>query len=65
MKTYKEYYKFGQEHYLDWKSKQKEEWWKTEQFKGHLELKGDYIETTTPSQKMKRMTHPSLTTTPM
>lgn len=48
MKTYKEYYKFGQEHYLDWKSKQKEEWWKTEQFKGHLELKGDYIETTTP-----------------
>lgn len=48
MRTYKEYYKFGQEHYLDWKSKQNEEWWKTEQFKGHLELKGDYIETTTP-----------------
>lgn len=48
MRTYKEYYKFGLEHYLNWKLNQEDEWWKKGQFKGHLELTGDYIETTTP-----------------
>lgn len=45
MRTYKEYYQIGLDHYLDWKSKQKDEWWRTKQYKGHLELRGEYLET--------------------
>ena len=48
MKTYKEYYQIGLAHYLDWKSKQKNEWWRTRQYKGDLALKGEYLETITP-----------------
>lgn len=54
MKTYKEYYQIGLTHHLDWKSKQKNEWWKTRQYKGDLELKGEYLETiTTISEEEK------------
>ena len=54
MKSYTEYYKkFKDEHKL-WKSKQKDEWWRTKQHKGDLELKGEYLETITPlSEKEK------------
>ncbi len=45
MKSYKEYYQFGLEHYLDWKSKQNDEWWRRNELKGKLNLEGDYIET--------------------
>lgn len=48
MKTYKEYYQIGLDKHLDWKSKQKDEWWRTNQHKGYLELKGEYLETITP-----------------
>lgn len=48
MKTYKEYYQIGLSHYLDWKSKQKNEWWRTSSYRGDLELKGEYLETVTP-----------------
>lgn len=48
MRTYKEYYQIGLEDHLDWKSKQKDEWWRTNQQKGDLELKGEYLETITP-----------------
>lgn len=44
MKTYKEYYQFGLGKHFDWKSKQKEEWWKRGD-QSSLEPKGDYIET--------------------
>ena len=44
MKTYKEYYQFGLGEHFDWKSKQKEEWWKKGD-QSSLEPKGDYIET--------------------
>lgn len=46
MKTYKEYYQIGLNHHRNWKSKQKNEWWRTGQYKGHLELMGEYLETT-------------------
>ena len=36
MRTYKEYYQFGLNDELDWKSKQKDEWWRTNQQKGDL-----------------------------
>ena len=45
MKSYKEYYEFGLKHHLDWKSKQKDEWWRRNELKGKLNLEGDYIET--------------------
>jgi len=45
MKTYKEYYQIGLNHYLQWKYSQKDEWWRKKAFCGHLDLKGDYIET--------------------
>ena len=48
MRTYKEYYQIGLAYHLDWKSKQKNEWWRTKQFKGDLNLKGEYLETITP-----------------
>ena len=48
MRTYKEYYQIGLDNHLDWKSKQKDEWWRTNQHKGYLELKGEYLETITP-----------------
>ena len=48
MKTYKEYYQFGLDEQLDWKSKEKDEWWRTKQQKSNLELKGEYLETITP-----------------
>ena len=48
MRTYKEYYQFGLDEHLDWKSKQKDEWWRAKQYKGDLELKGEYLETATP-----------------
>ena len=48
MKTYKEYYQFGLNDELDWKSKQKDEWWRAKQYKGDLKLKGEYLETITP-----------------
>lgn len=48
MRTYKEYYQIGLDDHLDWKSKEKDEWWRTEQQKGELELKGEYLETATP-----------------
>ena len=48
MRTYKEYYQFGLDDELDWKSKQKDEWWRTKEQKGDLKLKGEYLETATP-----------------
>ena len=48
MKTYNEYYQFGLDDELDWKSKEKDEWWRKEEYKNDLELKGDYLETITP-----------------
>ena len=54
MKTYKEYYQIGLNKHLDWKSKQKDEWWRKEEYKNDLELKGEYLETITPlSEKEK------------
>lgn len=54
MRTYKEYYQIGLEDHLDWKSKQKDEWWRKEEYKNDLELKGEYLETITPlSEKEK------------
>ena len=44
MKTYKEYYELGLREHLEWRSHQKEEWWKRGSQDG-LEIKGDYIET--------------------
>ena len=58
MRTYKEYYQFGLEDHLDWKSKQKDEWWRTNQQKGDLELKGEYLETITPLKKKKKNDSP-------
>ena len=48
MKTYKEYYQIGLNHNSNWKSEQKDEWWRTRQYKGDLELMGEYLETTIP-----------------
>ena len=45
MKFYKEYYKLGLDQYLQWKYSQKDEWWRKKEFYGHLDYKGDYIET--------------------
>lgn len=45
MKTYKEYYQFGLNEHLDWKSRQDEEWWKNKDDYRYLDTKGDYIET--------------------
>lgn len=48
MRTYKEYYQIGLDHLLDWKSKQKDEWWKTRPYNDNLELRGEYLETIIP-----------------
>lgn len=48
MKTYKEYYQIGLNHHRNWKSEQKNEWWRTGQYKGNLEFMGEYLETTIP-----------------
>lgn len=45
MRTYKEYYQFGLNEHLDWKSKQEEEWWRNKNEYDYLKTKGDYIET--------------------
>ena len=45
MKSYKEYYQFGLNEHLDWKSKQEEEWWRNKKDYDYLKTKGDYIET--------------------
>ena len=58
MRTYKEYYQFGLEDHLDWKSKQKDEWWRTNQQKGDLELKGEYLETITPLSEEEKNDSP-------
>ena len=58
MKTYKEYYQFGLEDHLNWKSKQKDEWWRTNQQKGDLELKGEYLETITPLSEEEKNDSP-------
>ena len=58
MKTYKEYYQIGLDHHLDWKSKQKDEWWRTNQQKGDLELKGEYLETITPLSEEEKNDSP-------
>ena len=58
MKTYKEYYQFGLDNHLDWKSKQKDEWWRTNQQKGDLELKGEYLETITPLSEEEKNDSP-------
>ena len=54
MKTYKEYYQIGLDKHLDWKSKQKDEWWRKEEYKNDLELKGEYLETITPLSEEKK-----------
>lgn len=58
MKTYKEYYQIGLEDHLNWKSKQKDEWWRTNQQKGDLELKGEYLETITPLSEEEKNDSP-------
>ena len=58
MRTYKEYYQFGLEDHLNWKSKQKDEWWRTNQQKGDLELKGEYLETITPLSEEEKNDSP-------
>ena len=45
MKEYEEYYKFGLNEHLDWKSRQEEEWWRNKKYSDKLKTKGDYIET--------------------
>jgi len=45
MKEYEEYYKFGLNEHLDWKSRQEEEWWRNKKYNDKLKTKGDYIET--------------------
>ena len=58
MKTYKEYYQFGLDEHLDWKSKQKDEWWRAKQNKDELELKGEYLETVTPLSEEEKNDSP-------
>ena len=58
MRTYKEYYQIGLDNYLDWKSKQKDEWWRKEQYKNDLELKGEYLETITPLSEEEKNDSP-------
>ena len=61
MKTYKEYYQIGLDEYLNWKSKQKGEWWRknlTKQQKSDLELKGEYLETITPLSEEEKNDSP-------
>lgn len=61
MRTYKEYYQFGLDEHLDWKSKQKDEWWRaklTKQQKSDLELKGEYLETITPLSEEEKNDSP-------
>ena len=53
MKTYKEYYQIGLDEHLDWKSNQKDEWWRAKQNKDELDLKGEYLETITPLSEEK------------
>lgn len=45
MRTFKEYYKLGLEHHLNWLYSQDEEWWKDKKSFEYLSPKGDYIET--------------------
>ena len=47
MRTYKEYYQIGLDEHLDWESNEKDEWWRTMECNGDLELKGEYLETIT------------------
>lgn len=54
MRTYKEYYQFGLDEHLDWKSKQKDEWWRIKQYKNDLVLKGEYLETITPPFRRRK-----------
>ena len=58
MKTYKEYYQFGLDNHLDWKSKQKDEWWRAKQNKDELDLKGEYLETITPLSEEEKNDSP-------
>ena len=58
MKTYKEYYQIGLDEHLDWKSKQKDEWWRAKQNKDELELKGEYLETITPLSEEEKNDSP-------
>ena len=58
MRTYKEYYQIGLEDHFNWKSKQKDEWWRTNQQKGDLELKGEYLETITPLSEEEKNDSP-------
>ena len=58
MKTYNEYYQFGLDEHLDWKSKEKDEWWRKEEYKNDLELKGKYLETITPLSEEEKNDSP-------
>ena len=58
MRTYKEYYQFGLDNHLDWKSKQKDEWWRAKQNKDELDLKGEYLETITPLSEEEKNDSP-------
>lgn len=58
MKTYNEYYQFGLDDELDWKSKEKDEWWRKEEYKNDLELKGEYLETITPLSEEEKNDYP-------
>lgn len=58
MRTYNEYYQFGLDDELDWKSKEKDEWWRKEEYKNDLELKGEYLETITPLSEEEKNDSP-------
>ena len=58
MRTYKEYYQIGLDEHLDWKSKQKDEWWRAKQNKDELDLKGEYLETITPLSEEEKNDSP-------
>lgn len=58
MKTYNEYYQFGLDEHLDWKSKEKDEWWRKEEYKNDLELKGEYLENITPLSEEEKNDSP-------
>ena len=58
MKTYKEYYQIGLDEHLDWESNEKDEWWRTMECNGDLELKGEYLETITPLSEEEKNDSP-------
>ena len=58
MKTDKEYYQIGLDEHLDWKSNQKDEWWRAKQNKDELDLKGEYLETITPLSEEEKNDSP-------